>query len=335
MNQMSALGETVLTANEDSAQPLVTVVMPCYNVAGTVTDAVNSVLRQTYSNFELVLVNDGSTDGKTPGLCDSFCSDSRVRVIHQVNTGLAGARNAGLASARGDYVALLDSDDLYEPEKLARHVDHLASQPEVGLSFSYSRFLNELGKPLPLTQGNQVEGITPEDVLCRNPVGNGSTAVFRREVLEEVAKPAGSESEYEYFDTELRQSEDVEFWLRVIATTSWSIEGIAKPLTLYRLNSGGLSANTADQLASWELFLEKASGYAPSTVTQFGSYARAYQLRYLARRSVHSRSPLAAMVYMRDALLAEPRILLQEPARTLATAAAALGCVILVPFHRP
>lgn len=312
--------------------PLVSVVMPCYNVADTLAEAVSSVLNQTYETLELILVNDGSTDGETPKLCDSFQEDSRVRVIHQANLGLAGARNTGLAAAQGDYVALLDSDDLYEPEKLALHVDHLAANPKVGLSFSYSRFLSEAGKPLLLTQGKQVRGIRPEHVLCRNPVGNGSTAVLRREVLAAVAKPQGSESEHEYFDTELRQSEDVEFWLRVIATTQWNIEGIDKPLTLYRLNSGGLSANTAEQLASWELFLEKASGYAQSTVSQFGSYARAYQLRYLARRSVHSRSPLAALAYLRDALRAEPRILLQEPFRTLATAAAAFGCVLLVPF---
>ena len=318
-------------ANEIT-QTLISVVMHCYNVAGTITEAVNSVLRQTYKNFELILVNDGSTDGKTPQLCDSFCVDSRVRVLHQANTGLAGARNAGLAAATGDYIALLDSDDMYEPEKLALHVHHLDTQAKVGLSFSYSRFLSEDGTPMLLTQGNQTLNIRAEHVLCRNPVGNGSTAVLRRVVLDQVAKPNGSDSDHEYFDTELRQSEDVEFWLRVIATTPWEIEGIDKPLTLYRLNSGGLSANTADQLASWELFLEKASGYAQSTVQRFGSYARAYQLRYLARRSVHSRSPLAAMTYMRDALIAEPRILLQEPARTLATVAAALGCVFLVPF---
>ena len=326
------MNEIEKAESSDRAQPLVSVVMPCYNVADTLAEAVNSVLQQTYKNFELILVNDGSTDDKTPQLCDSFCMDSRVRVIHQANTGLAGARNAGLASATGDYMALLDSDDMYEPEKLAEHVRHLDLQATVGLSFSYSRFLSEDGKPLLLTQGNQTRDIKAEHVLCRNPVGNGSTAVLRREVLDQVAKPDGSESTHEYFDTELRQSEDVEFWLRVIATTSWQVEGIDKPLTLYRLNSGGLSANTADQLASWELFLDKASGYAQSTVAQYGSYARAYQLRYLARRSVHNRSPLVAMAYMRDALAAEPRIILQEPGRTLATAAAALGCVFLAPF---
>ena len=322
--------ETEQTELNDIAQTLVSVVIPCYNVADTLTEAVNSVLQQTYKKFELVLVNDGSTDGKTPQLCDSFCVDSRVRVIHQSNTGLAGARNAGLAAAAGDYVALLDADDMYEPEKLAMHVSHLDSRATVGLSFSYSRFMSEAGKPLLLTQGSQTRAIGAEHVLCRNPVGNGSTAVMRRELLDQVAKPAGSKSANEYFDTGLRQSEDVEFWLRAIATTSWEIEGIAKPLTLYRLSSAGLSANTADQLASWESFLEKASGYAHPTVSRYGSYARAYQLRYLARRSVHNKSPLVAMAYMRDALVAEPRILLQEPGRTLATAAAALGCLLLI-----
>lgn len=316
---------------------LVSVVMPCYNVADTLEEAVNSVLAQTHQNFELILIDDGSTDGATPELCDSFARDKRVRVIHQENTGLAGARNAGMREAVGEYIALLDSDDLFEPEKLEAHVAHFQLQPELGLSFSYSRFISDEGKKLPMIQGGRVTEIEPAHVLCRNPIGNGSAAVLRRTALYDVAPPgaqSGEDQQGNFFDRELRQSEDVEFWLRLITTTRWKIGGISQPLTRYRLSNGGLSANTGEQLATWEAFLRKASSYAPELVGEFGGRARAYQLRYLCRRSIQLRRPSQAVGYLVAAFREDLAILWQEPARTLGTAAACLLAYCVVPLWR-
>lgn len=316
-------------------QPLVSVVMPCYNVAATLAEAVESVLRQTYRRFELILVDDGSTDGMTPALCDSYASNPQIKVIHQSNTGLAGARNTGLRAAHGEYIALLDSDDLFEPEKLAAHVEHFAANPELGLSFSYSRFITDEGRVLPLVQGGRVSIVRAEHILCRNPVGNGSAAVLRRSALDDVAAPCGNDGRTrsdEYFDTHLKQSEDVEFWLRLVCTTQWQAGGIVQPLTRYRLNNSGLSADTARQLATWETFLERAAVYAPELVRTFGHRARAYQLRYLCRRSLQLRSPLAAFRFMKAALGEDLAIAWQEPGRTLGTAAACVGLLLCSPL---
>lgn len=326
-----------ITVPSSAVGPLVSVVMPCYNSAPTLTAAVESVLSQTYQNFELLLVNDGSNDGVTPELCDAFCVDTRVRVIHQKNLGLAGARNTGLREAAGEFIALLDSDDLYEPGKLAEHVAHFQSTPMLGLSFSYSRFISEEGKPLPIVQGDKVADITAMQVLCRNPVGNGSAAVIRKAALQDVLQPASSRAGSDalaYFDPELRQSEDVEFWLRLITTTPWHIAGLAKPLTRYRLSGGGLSANTKQQLATWEAFLEKAKGYAPELVKRYGGLARAYQLRYLCRRSIQMRQPVSAVRYLAAAFAEDAAILLEEPRRTLLTLAACGLSLALSPFLR-
>jgi len=97
----------------------VSVIMPAYNVEPFVGDALNSALAQTTRNLEVVVVDDGSTDGTGRVVAEIARQDPRVRLVHQQNRGLAGARNTALAAARGDVFALLDSDDLWEPEFLA------------------------------------------------------------------------------------------------------------------------------------------------------------------------------------------------------------------------
>lgn len=313
-------------------RPTVSVVIPCYNVQDTLHAAVMSVLAQTFTDFEVLLVNDGSTD-LTPEICDGY-ADTRIRVIHKLNGGLASARNAGMLEAKGRYIALLDSDDLYEPEKLSEHVRHLDAKLDVGISFSHSQFISDEGKRLALYQRGQTHGITPRLVLCRNPIGNGSAAVIRCIALRGVLAPSSSEQEEGFFDASLRQSEDVEFWLRFICTTKWRIEGIPKPLTLYRINNQGLSADTTAQLVTWQRFIEYAQGYAPGLVLRYHSLARSYQLRYLARRSVKSGQALQALNLMWQALVGDYRILLQEPVRTLVTLGAAVALTLATPLLR-
>ena len=95
--------------------PLVSVIIPVYNVESYVSECIESVIAQTYSNIEIVVVNDGSTDGSGFS-CDQYaCSDSRVVVVHKENEGLSAARNAGIAVCRGDFVAFVDGDDFVSP----------------------------------------------------------------------------------------------------------------------------------------------------------------------------------------------------------------------------
>ncbi len=110
--------------------PLVSVVIPAYNAAATLPETLDSVLAQTWPNLEIVVVDDGSTDG-TAGVLARYAP--RVRAIRQANGGLAAARNAGLAAARGEFVALLDADDLCEPERIGAQAALLASRPDVVL----------------------------------------------------------------------------------------------------------------------------------------------------------------------------------------------------------
>ncbi len=313
------------SASEMAENPLVSVVMPIYGVERFVAEAVDSVLAQTFTDFEFIIVDDVSPD-RSREICESY-DDLRIRiVVHEQNRGLAGARNTGIRHARGKYVAFLDSDDRWTPEKLTKHVAHLDSSPAVGVSFSRSVFMSEDGTVLNTYQMPKLTDITAEHLLCRNPVGNGSAPVIRRETLADIAFESKLYGEYEeyYFDDTFRQSEDIECWIRVAALTNWKIEGLTDALTEYRLNSGSLSSNIPKQLATWEHMMDKTKVHSPALVARAGGLARAYQLRYLARQAVRLQDGKIALSYVGRAIAQSPSIMWREPGKTFTTLGAAL-----------
>lgn len=308
----------------------VSVILPVYNVEQFVTEAINSVLAQTYTDFELIIIDDGSTD-RSMTICQQF-TDPRIKLIRQQNRGLAGARNTGIRHAQGEYLAFLDSDDLWLSEKLDKHVAHLDNSPNVGVSFSRSAFIDQKGKPLGLYLLTEIEGdITLRRMLCRNPVGNGSTVVIRREVLEAIRfrdNLYGTEEDF-YFDERFRRSEDFECWLRIAIATNWQFQGIPDALTLYRVNSDSLSTDLHKQLQSWEQAIEKARSYAPKQVARWEKTARAYNFRYLTHRAVMLKTGSMAVKFINRALVSDWHIVLEEPGRTILTLAAAYSLWLL------
>lgn len=304
--------------------PTVSVVMPVYNVEAYVAEAVLSVLSQTYTDFELIIVDDGGSD-RSMEICRSF-QDHRLRIVSQENRGLAGARNTGINAARSRYIAFLDSDDRWLPEKLALHVIHLDNNPDVGVSFSPSRFIDKDGCPMRLTQTPKLEGILPQDIFCRNPVGNGSAPVIRRSALDLVAYAHPEERDRVcYFDETLRQSEDIEMWLRLALAGGVRFEGIAPALTEYRIGGGGLSSQVVRQYQTWEGVVSRLSSYAGDFADKHVGRARAYQLRYLARRAVQLGDHGMAVTLLREAMASSLKPLIEEPIKTLVTVAAAFS----------
>lgn len=312
--------------------PLVSVVIPAFNAARFLPESIPSVLAQTWTDLELIVVDDGSTDGTAA--CVGAFDDPRIRLVSQANRGLAGARNSGIRAARGFYVAFLDADDLWHPEKLARHVQHLRAQPDVGVSYSASALMDDQGRDMRLLQNPKLHGVTARDVFLRNPVGNGSAPVIRRQTLNDIAfaAPTGTPGEWWYFDERFRQSEDIECWLRIALSTAWRFEGLAQPLTLYRVNAGGLSAALDKQHATWEAAVAKARAINPTFVAEHEHAARAYQLRYLARRALSMGESRRGGQLLRQALRMHPGMWREDPARTAITLAAAVAMRCL-PGH--
>lgn len=307
-----------------SMNPIFSVVIPVYNVAEYIEECLTSVLKQTFTNFEIVFVDDGSPDDSIE-IIRKF-TDSRIRIVHQENRGLAAARNTGINASRGLYVALLDSDDYWHPEKLAYHFKHMRNDPTIDVSYSASLFVDESSRELGIGQHPKLSSVTPVDIFCRNPVGNGSAPVLRKSLLRSVARPVSVDGEHrmEYFDETMRQSEDVEFWIRVALTTDSRFVGIEKPLTYYRVNGSGLSANLEKQYDAWLYSVNKNRKIAPEFYKKWFGLGSAFQKLYLSRRAIKSGQGKTALKLINQALKEDIRILRWETSKTLVTYFAAM-----------
>jgi glycosyltransferase involved in cell wall biosynthesis len=308
---------------------LVSIILPLYKSERYIRETLASVRAQTYPHWELVIVDDGSPD-RSGDICREL-GDERIRVYTRKNTGSCRARNFGIAEARGDFIGFIDHDDLWLPTKLERHVEHLDRRPTVGVSYGPSAFIDPEGRPLGLFQVPKLTDLTPRDVITHCPIGNGSVPLLRRVVLEEVkfSEARDGAPEPMYFDDGAVGWEDVELWFRIAYKTRWLLEGIPDCLTLYRVVQDGIAGNPEKKQLGFERGLERVRGYAPDFVEQHGGAARAYHLRYLARRLIHAGNGEASRRFIRRALESFPGILLEEPARTLVTVGGAYALGVL------
>lgn len=182
--------------------PLVSVIIPVYNGAATIGRALQSVFDQTFSNFEIICVDDGSTDN-TPAVLAAF--GDRIRVVSQANRGFPGARNAGVAASRGEMLALIDHDDQWAPQKLELNVAALHDVPGASLVYSDLVVVNEAGeesRPSPI-ESDTAHAPTMDEMLSRIWPIMPSTVLMRRAAFDR----AGG------FGEDLK--EDLDFWLRI------------------------------------------------------------------------------------------------------------------------
>ena len=217
--------------------PAVSIVMPPYNVAPYIAQAIASALAQTFTDFELIVVDDGSKDHTAEIVKEFERQDERVRLVQQRNRGLAGARNTALRAGRGDMFALLDSDDVWEPEFLAAQVAILEARPEVDIVTGNGWYLEgphhgQLARPYPDPR--------PDPVLASIIGDEWSVfimSVFRRRVYTGIGP----------FDEQMRSNEDYDFWLRA-AMAGFVFRRNDRPLGHYRVRSDSLSASNVRML---------------------------------------------------------------------------------------
>lgn len=205
--------------------PFVSIITPAYNAGATIGDTIESVLSQTFSDFEMIIVDDGSTDN-TAQLINNI-KDERIVYIFQSNKDRAEARNHGIGIARGDYIALLDSDDLWMQDKLEKQVPLLDENPEIGLVYSdLYYFAHQTGEDL-LQFSKKVKlqkGTVPVRLIIERNFIQSPTPIIRRDVFEEVG----------LFDTNLIPVEDWDMWIRIVA--KFPIDFIDEPLARYRVH---------------------------------------------------------------------------------------------------
>jgi glycosyltransferase involved in cell wall biosynthesis len=262
-----------------SGPPLVSVVIPNYNCGRFLAETLESVFAQTYPAVDVIVVDDGSSDDSLEVLARYA---GRVRVVQQSNQGVSAARNAGIRESRGELVALLDGDDLWHPEKLAKQVA-LFTNPAVGLVHCAVEYIDEQGRSLGTNFTGRRGRVLRYIALLDGTVvlAGGSTAVVRRECFETAG----------YFDPRMSTAADWDMWRRIACR--YEIDVVREPLMRYRLRPRsmhrdldvfehdmlhGFSSMFADPAAA-EVHHLKRRAYASMYLMLSGSFLHAHQWR--------------------------------------------------------
>jgi len=246
--------------------PVVSVVMTTYNRVNYISSAIESVLNQTFDDLELIIIDDGSTDNTLEKI-NSF-NDQRIKYYYQNNAGQNPARNAGIILSTGQYIAMIDSDDVWDKNKLKKQVDILDKHPDIGLVYCGTVFIDENNKTIykkPLTDH---KGQVLNKLLMTNFLYNGSCPLFRKSCIEKTG----------LFDTAFKRMTDWEFYLRfAIYYKFW---GIKEHLLKYRIHNDTMS-NDFRNYESWGIkILDKIFSHTDFPADYMKSQNRAYAMRY-------------------------------------------------------
>jgi glycosyltransferase involved in cell wall biosynthesis len=294
--------------------PLVSVVMAAKNYARFLPQAVESVRAQTFADWELLIIDDGSSDA-TPEVARPFLSDPRVRYFRSDRLGQPRAKNLGIGLSRGSFVAFLDADDAWQPTKLEKQLALFRDRPDVGVVFCRRSLMDESGKLLAATpraampRGRVLEPMFVQNFVCF------SSAVVRRDVFAHVGR----------FDPQWDLAIDYDLWLRVAKHHGFDF--VDEELVLYRTGHGNLSKKLADRVDTAMSIMHRAEtryrigDEIPAAVIAEGYASTCRTIGYVMRSSEPLR---AARWYLRA---------LQWPARRWA-AAKGLAASVLAFLRR-
>ena len=233
----------------------VSVIIPTYQSGRFISQAIDSVLTQTYKDFEIIIVDDGSTDN-THEVINKYATDERIRYYYQTNNGPAAARNLGIRMSSGENIAFLDADDLWLPAKLEKQIKLLEDYPAIDLVFCDAYIFDETGmqqKTL-FNLSSPSSGRVLEKLFYLNFIPL-LTVVVRRKVFDVVG----------YFDETVIGPEDYDLWLRISQT--YLIDFIQEPLAKYRISSGQISQQQIRMLENEIKVKEKAFSNSPLLLT--------------------------------------------------------------------
>jgi glycosyltransferase involved in cell wall biosynthesis len=247
--------------------PKISVIIPAYNSEKTIKTTIDSVLNQTFTNFELIVINDGSTDSTLDIV--SQIQESRIKVLSFENAGGNVSRNRGLHQAVGEFVSFLDADDIWTPEKLASQVKALQANIDAKVAYSWTDYIDENGKFLVSGNHITVNGDVYERLLVSNFLENGSNPLIDKESLVELGG----------FDESLKAAQDWDMWLRLAA--KYSFICVPAVQILYRVSASSLSSNLARQEQACLQVLERAYYAKPLVSKNIWNLSLANLYKYL------------------------------------------------------
>lgn len=252
--------------------PTITVVIPAYNCEATIAETVESVLAQSFTDFELLIIESGSTDGTARVL--EKLQDPRIRVLSYPQAPVSINRNRGAAQAAGEFITFLDADDLWTADKLALQHQALAEAPEAALVYSWTNCIDEQGTFLRKCSYVHWSGNVVEKLLLDDFIGNGSNVMIRRQAFLALGG----------FDESLTNAEDTDLWMRLGLKYPFAV--VPKPQILYRIRAGSKSSNIQRMEACNLRVIEKAYAAAPDQYQYLKSYSLANLYKYLLYRAL-------------------------------------------------
>ncbi|PIG92450.1 glycosyltransferase family A protein [Gloeocapsopsis sp. IPPAS B-1203] len=245
----------------------VTVIVPAYNAEQTIVATIASVQQQTIQDWELIVIDDGSSD-RTPELLKRI-REPRMRVYHYSNAGVSVARNRGIALAQGELIAFLDADDLWSADKLELQVAALQQYPHAAVAYSWTYFMNATATTMHAAPGVWFEGDVYQQLLVRNFLYSGSNPLVRRDALVLVGG----------FEPTLTHGEDWELFVRLAAVVQFVVVPVGQ--VFYRQSSTSASAQVDLMEQRLLLVIDSVFSAAPPQFQHFKNKNLANLYQYL------------------------------------------------------
>ncbi|BAY12841.1 glycosyltransferase [Calothrix sp. NIES-2098] len=254
---------------------IVSVIIPVYNGEKTIKKTIESVLNQSLSDLEIIVINDGSTDS-TEEIVKSI-SDSRLKIFSYPNAGLSASRNRGLSLAACDFVSFIDADDLWTSDKLESQMQALLAHENAALAYSWTDFIDADDNFVRTGARAKVTGDAYTKLLLSNFLENGSNPLIRKEAFTKVGN----------FDESLRAAEDWDMWLRL--ADSYEFVVVPQVQILYRISASSMSSNFKKQEVESLKVIERAFAHPKAASLQhWKKYTLARFYQYLTFKALET-----------------------------------------------
>jgi glycosyltransferase involved in cell wall biosynthesis len=286
--------------------PSISIIIPAFNAASYIAETLNSVLAQTFADLEVIVVDDGSSDHTAKIVEQIARTDKRVILLSQLNAGVAAARNAGIKVAQGEWLAFLDADDIWYPEKLDRQLQCFQqSDSSVGLVYCWSALIQETSD---LTGGYiafDFRGNVCPALTYLNFIGNASAPLIRRSVIDAVGG----------FDSTLRAQqaqgcEDWDFYMRI--AERYTFEVVPEFLVGYRQQSAAMSRNATSMINSYTLIMERWRANHPELPPQLFRWSQSLFYQHLAFLQAQSDQTVQGFSCLSRAVRFDPMMVLNK-----------------------
>ena len=274
--------------------PKVSVIIPAYNAITYLPETLESVLQQTFTDFEVLIVDDGSSDNIVQWA--NGLTDDRVKFISQSNEGVSTARNLAISEARGDYIAFLDADDLWDKTKLEKQAQFLDDNPTVGLVATWMILTDEQGNPGAEVKIDFEQGNIRKQLIEISLIPCGSIPMVRRVCFDNVG----------VFDPTLRFGEDWEMWTRIAADYDFGL--IKEILVYYRQHSKNSSKNSHEILPDFDRLIEKMFDSVPQELLAIKAKTYGRMNLYIAWKSLENEDYKGARDFSNQAIKYYPQL---------------------------